>query len=59
MTGSIEVAVDGVDAGRADVALFMRMISSVGSSLGCDHGSAVSTRYTSPVRLHRRRCTRS
>lgn len=48
MTGSIEVAVDGVDAGHGDTALFMRMISSVGSSIGYDHGSAVSTRYSSP-----------
>ncbi len=48
MTGSIEVAVDGVVAGRADTALYMRMISSVGPSIAYDHGSAVSTRYEAP-----------
>ena len=26
----------------------MRMVSSVGSSIGMDHGSAVSTRYSAP-----------
>ena len=56
--GWIEVAVDGVDCGRGETALFMRMISSVGSSVGYDHGSAVSPRY----RHHSRSpapCTRS
>ena len=47
-TGWIEVAIDGVDCGRGDTALFMRMISSVGSSIGYDHGSAVSPRYPAP-----------
>ena len=47
-TGSIELAVDGVDAGRGETALYMRMMSSVGASVGFDHGSAVSTRYRSP-----------
>jgi hypothetical protein len=44
-TGWIEIAIDGVDCGRGDTALFMRMISSVGSSIGFDHGSAVSPNY--------------
>ena len=48
MAGSVEVVVDGVDAGQADTALYMRMISSVGSSVGYDHGSAVSARYPAP-----------
>ncbi len=48
MSGSIALAVDGVEAGQIDVPLYMRMISSVGSSVGFDHGSAVSTRYRSP-----------
>ncbi|MEZ5383608.1 MAG: arylsulfatase [Microthrixaceae bacterium] len=46
--GSVELAVDGDAAGRADLPLYMRMISSVGSSVGRDHGSAVSTRYDAP-----------
>ena len=48
MTGSVAVAVDGVDAGAADLPLFMRVISSVGSSIGFDHGSPVSARYEAP-----------
>ena len=47
-SGSLAVAIDGTDAGRADVRLFMRMISSVGASVGFDHGSAISTRYRGP-----------
>ena len=47
-SGTIEVAVDGTDAGSADVSLFMRIMSSVGASVGFDHGSAVSPRYRSP-----------
>ena len=43
--GSVEVEVDGTAAGRAELPLFMRMISSVGASVGYDHGSAVSARY--------------
>jgi hypothetical protein len=46
--GWTEIAIDGVDCGRGDTALFMRMISSVGASVGYDHGSAVSPRYTAP-----------
>jgi arylsulfatase len=44
-SGSVGVLVDGEPAGTADIALFMRMISSVGASIGRDHGSTVSTRY--------------
>jgi arylsulfatase A-like enzyme len=47
-TGSVEVLVDGAEGGRAEIGLFMRMISSVGASVGYDHGSAVSRRYSSP-----------
>jgi arylsulfatase len=47
-TGWIEVAVDGAECGRGDIALFMRMISSVGSTIGYDHGSPVSPRYRAP-----------
>ena len=48
MAGSVSLAVDGVEAGEADLPLYMRMISSVGSSIGFDHGSAVSARYGGP-----------
>lgn len=47
-TGFAELAVEGVDAGRADLALYMRTISSVGASVGYDHGSPVSLRYRAP-----------
>jgi arylsulfatase A-like enzyme len=47
-TGWIELAVNGVDAGRGDTPLYMRTISSVGPSIAFDHGSAVSTRYEAP-----------
>ncbi len=48
MAGSMAVMIDGEPAGTAELPLFMRMISSVGPSVGYDHGSAVSTRYASP-----------
>ncbi|MGI9646733.1 MAG: sulfatase-like hydrolase/transferase, partial [Ilumatobacteraceae bacterium] len=48
MAGSVELVVDGVEAGYGDISLFMRMISSVGASIGYDHGSAVSQRYEAP-----------
>ncbi|WP_117000199.1 arylsulfatase [Desertimonas flava] len=47
-SGTVELAVDGVPAGRADIALYMRMISSIGTSIGSDAGSAVSRRYAAP-----------
>jgi arylsulfatase len=47
-SGSLAIEVDGVPAGSADLALFMRMMSSVGPSVGFDHGSAVSARYHAP-----------
>ncbi|CAN5600017.1 hypothetical protein BH20ACT2_BH20ACT2_21570 [soil metagenome] len=47
-TGTIELAVDGTNSGRVEVPLYMRMISSVGSSIGYDHGSPVSPRYRAP-----------
>ena len=42
------MGVDGVAAGSAEVPFFMRMISSVGASVGSDHGSPVSARYAAP-----------
>ena len=46
--GSMAVEVDGRPAGSADLPLFMQMMSSVGPSVGYDHGSAVSPRYEAP-----------
>ena len=47
-TGRIELAVDGVTVGGADLGFLMIMMSSVGPSIGFDHGSPVSPRYTAP-----------
>ncbi|MEM7341165.1 MAG: arylsulfatase [Actinomycetota bacterium] len=47
-TGFVEVSVDGEVCGRASIPFYMRMVSSVGSSIGMDHGSAVSARYAAP-----------
>ena len=43
-SGSVELEVNGHLAGRIELPLYMRMISSVGASVGYNHGSAVSTR---------------
>jgi arylsulfatase len=51
MAGSVELVVDGDPAGRAELTLFMRMMSSIGPSIGEDHGSPVSTRYRAPYRF--------
>jgi arylsulfatase len=48
MAGNLEIEIDGVSAGSVQVPLYMRMISSLGPSVGYDHGSAVSTRYAAP-----------
>jgi arylsulfatase len=47
-SGTVILAVDGNEAGRVDLPFYMRMISSVGPSIGYDHGSAVSDRYQAP-----------
>ena len=47
-TGSMHVAIDGAPAGAVELPLFMSMMSSVGPSIGEDHGSAVSQRYEAP-----------
>ena len=44
-TGTIRLTVDGEEAGAAELPFMMRMISSLGASLGRDHGSPVSARY--------------
>lgn len=48
MSGTADLVVAGTDAGHAELSLFMRMISSIGHSIGCDNGSAVSNRYDGP-----------
>jgi len=47
-TGTIDLYVNDEHCGHADLSLFMLMMSSVGPSVGYDHGSAVSNRYRSP-----------
>ena len=47
-TGWIELSINGEACGRGEIGFYMRMVSSVGSSLGQDHGSAVSQRYEAP-----------
>jgi arylsulfatase A-like enzyme len=47
-TGRIEVSIDGDAAGSVEIPFIMRVISSVGSSVGRDAGSTVSTLYTGP-----------
>ena len=46
--GSVELEVDGAPAGRVEIPVYMRMISSIGASVGYNHGSAVSPRYEAP-----------
>ncbi|MCB0987976.1 MAG: arylsulfatase [Acidimicrobiales bacterium] len=46
--GRIDLVVNGEEAGGVDVPQLVFMFSSVGASVGYDHGSPVSTRYDSP-----------
>lgn len=46
--GTMTLFVDGTLAGSTDLPLFMSMMSSVGPSVGYDHGSPVSPRYSAP-----------
>ncbi|MEZ5340948.1 MAG: hypothetical protein R2706_05735 [Acidimicrobiales bacterium] len=46
--GTMELLIDGVSVGHAALPLYMRMISSIGASVGEDHGSAVSKSYEGP-----------
>ena len=43
--GTATLVVDGAEVGSVEVPFAMRMISSVGASVGYDHGSPVSTAY--------------
>ena len=47
-SGSISLEVNGQPAGTVEIPLVMMMISSVGASIGYNHGSAVSARYEAP-----------
>ena len=47
-TGAVELEIDDRPCGHADLTFFMLMMSSVGPSVGYDHGSAVSNRYRAP-----------
>jgi len=47
-SGSISIEVNGEPAGAVELPLVMMMISSVGASVGYNHGSAVSARYRAP-----------
>ena len=46
--GTVDLEIDGVNVATASLPLYMGMNSSVGPSIGFDHGSPVSTRYSSP-----------
>lgn len=48
MAGNIALQIDGTSVAEASVPLYMRMMSSVGPSVGYDHGSPVSQRYAAP-----------
>lgn len=48
MAGTLSLAIDGDVVATTDVPLYMRMMSSVGPSIGYDHGSPVSERYEAP-----------
>lgn len=50
-SGTAELEVAGSAAGSCSLDLFMRMMSSIGPSIGEDHGSAVSPRYEAPYRF--------
>ena len=47
-SGRVELAVNDLVCGSAELPFMMRMISSIGASVGYDHGSAVSARYDAP-----------
>ena len=48
MAGDLSLQIDGANVAAASVPLYMRMMSSVGPSVGYDHGSPVSQRYSAP-----------
>ncbi|MCU1372239.1 MAG: arylsulfatase family protein [Ilumatobacteraceae bacterium] len=48
------LVIDGEPAGSVDIPFVMFMMSSIGPSVGLDHGSAVSSAYTAPFRFEGR-----
>jgi arylsulfatase len=49
--GDFELRIDAAVVGACHVPLAMRIMSSIGHSIGFDHGSPVSPRYSSPNRF--------
>ncbi|MEI7999977.1 MAG: arylsulfatase [Actinomycetes bacterium] len=47
-TGAATLTIDGADCGTVEVPFVMRIPSSIGPSVGRDHGSPVSDRYAAP-----------
>ncbi len=47
-TATVTLVIDGAECGSGTLDKVMRIISSIGSSVACDHGSQVSTRYSGP-----------
>jgi arylsulfatase len=46
--GHATLVIDGIECGQVEIPFVMLIISSVGPSVGFDHGSPVSRRYASP-----------
>ena len=46
--GSATLVIDGTGCGTVDIPFVMLILSSIGPSVGLDHGSPVSRRYASP-----------
>jgi len=46
--GDFTLVIDGEDSGTCHVPLAMRIMSSIGHSVGYDYGSTVSPRYSGP-----------
>jgi hypothetical protein len=47
-TGRVTLQIDGADCGGAEIPLVLFILSSIGPSVGYDHGSPVSDRYSAP-----------